>query len=139
MEYEAERAMPAGSGTVFGVAADVATMERWLPREIDVQRIADDLAEGEVGDDGADVLMRAVPDQLRLEWGLRSRPDYTGWIQVMDRADGASSVVAHLSFLGDQPQASGATRTREATQQLLERSLDRLADEVERQASQSKG
>ncbi|MFI6520079.1 SRPBCC family protein [Spirillospora sp. NPDC050679] len=135
MEYEAERAMPADSGTVFAVAADVETMPRWLPREINVERIATDLAEAETRDGDDDVLMRAVPDQLRVEWGLHGRPDYTGWLQVMDRADGTSSVVAHLSFLGDQPQASGSTRTREATQQLLERSLDLLADEVERQGS----
>ncbi|MGK5554470.1 SRPBCC family protein [Actinomadura kijaniata] len=135
MEYEAEREMPADSRTVFGVAADVGTMERWLPREIDVRRIATDLVEGEA--DGDEVLMRAVPDQLRLEWGLHGRPDYTGWIQVMDRADGASTVVAHLSFLGDQPEASGATHSREATQRLLEGALDRLADLVEQQAART--
>ena len=44
------------------------------------------------------------PEQLRLEWGSENSPDYAGWLQVEHAEPGHSSVVMHLSFLGDQPE-----------------------------------
>jgi hypothetical protein len=136
--------MPADSRTVFDIVSDVPTMDRWIPEEIEVQPIAPDLAvaeaetegEGPDEDDEPDALLRIVPEQLRVEWGSRGRPDYTGWLQVMDQADGASEVVVHLSFLGDQPEAKGG-RARSATQRLLEQSLERLAEEVTRRVTRT--
>ncbi|MFC5748554.1 hypothetical protein [Actinomadura rugatobispora] len=131
MEYEAERPMPADSRTVFQVAADVWAMRHWIPEDVVLRPLADDLVEVRGRDR---VLLRRVPDQLRLEWGILARPDYTGWLQVLDRADGRSSVLAHLSFLGDQPQNTGSKRVRAETQRLLEESLGRLAEEVTRRS-----
>ncbi|POM26553.1 hypothetical protein BTM25_09540 [Actinomadura rubteroloni] len=133
MEYEESRRILAGSAIVFDVAAELG----WLPEEIETREIADDLVEAHSRDIGADAahagLLRRVPDQLRLEWGLRERPDYAGWLQVNDQADGASEVVVHLSFLGDErPEARGAARAVDRTNRMLRRSLDRLADEVAR-------
>ncbi|MQY06549.1 SRPBCC family protein [Actinomadura macrotermitis] len=139
MEYEAEQQMEADGRMVFEVAADVSAMHQWLPGEIHVQQISDDLAEGTSNVGNVlhdDVLLRMAPQQLRLEWGSRRRPDYTGWLQVMEHPDGGSSVVAHLSFLGDQPEATGSEQVRQATKRLLEQSLDRLAEEVGRRATQ---
>ncbi|MBW8486595.1 SRPBCC family protein [Actinomadura parmotrematis] len=130
MEYESERAMPADSRTVFDVASDASALGRWLPADIHVHAIASDLVEGEEAGVAEGVLMRVVPDQLRLEWGTRRTPDYTGWLQVADRADGASSVTVHLSFLGDHPQAHPSGKERNAVQAMLEESLGRLADVV---------
>ncbi|REE95854.1 SRPBCC family protein [Thermomonospora umbrina] len=140
MEYEASRAMPAESRIVFDIAADVAAMHRWLPEEITVRSIADDLAEADsrfydVRED-RDGLMRKAPEQLRLEWGSRGRPDYAGWLQVSDQGAGTSEVVVHLSFLADQPAALGSNRARDVTQRLLQHSLDRLAEEVGRRVTQ---
>jgi hypothetical protein len=133
MEYEESRRIQAGSAMVFDVAAELG----WLPEEIETREIADDLVEAHSRETGADAahagLLRRVPDQLRLEWGLRERPDYAGWLQVNDQADGASEVVVHLSFLGDErPEARGASRAVDRTNRMLRRSLDRLADEVAR-------
>lgn len=159
MECESSRDMAADSRTVFEIAADVSTMHRWLPGEIHVHEVAPGIAEAEVatgrppdtgdrpaaghagtggtdrasrGADEPDALMRTSPDRLRLEWGTRGRPDYTGWLQVTDQADGTSEVVVHLSFLGDAAEGTHETPPEDAARRELERSLDRLADEVER-------
>jgi hypothetical protein len=52
----------------------------------------------------ADGLVGVRPEQLRLEWGSEDSPDYAGWLQVEHAEPGHSSVVMHLSFLGDQPE-----------------------------------
>ncbi|WP_019632008.1 SRPBCC family protein [Actinomadura atramentaria] len=141
MEYQANRRIPAGSAIVFDVAADLDAMRRWLPEEIQLREIADDLVEASSTFAGTDAehvgLLRRVPAQLRLEWGLRERPDYSGWLQVEDQADGASEVVVHLSFLGhERPEARGASRAVDRTNRMLERSLDRLTEEVLRRVPQ---
>jgi polyketide cyclase/dehydrase/lipid transport protein len=123
--------MPADSRIVFDVAADIAAMHRWLPEQIQVRQIAPGLAEAEdetfdVSEDH-DALMRSAPEQLRLEWGSKGRPDYTGWLQVTDQAAGASEVVVHLSFHGE-----AEAHPREAVEQSLQQSLERLAEEVHR-------
>ncbi|TNY36894.1 SRPBCC family protein [Thermomonospora catenispora] len=138
MEYEATRGMPAESRIVFDVASDVSTMSRWLPEEIHVRDIAPGLAEADARTERTthQGLMRTAPERLRLEWGVKDRPDYAGWLEVTDAGAGASEVVAHLSFRGDQPEASDSGRAREEAQRSLERSLDRLAEEVARRVAQ---
>lgn len=138
MEYEATRGMPAESRIVFDVASDVSTMDRWLPEEIHVHDIASGLPEPDAHSDEETYQgsMRTVPERFRLEWGVKERPDYTGWLQVTDAGAGSSEVVAHLSFRGDQPQAGGSDQVRDDVQRSLERSLDRLAEEVGRRVTQ---
>jgi hypothetical protein len=134
MEYEARRRMPADGRVVFDTAADTETMHRWLPEEIHVHEIAPGVAEAEAVAHGVERegAMRTSSREFRLEWGTRAGPDYAGWLQVTDHPGGTSEVVVHLSFLGDQPEATGALWARDATERSLRRSLDRLAKEVDR-------
>ena len=141
MEYEASRTMPADSRVVFDIAADTQTMHRWLPGEIDVHETAPGVAEAADHAHGVERegVMHSSPEQHRLEWGSRGTPDYAGWLQVRDHDGGMSEVVVHLSFLGDQPEAKGASQAKEHAERELRRSLDRLAEEVARRASQPGG
>lgn len=139
MEYEATRPMPAESRIVFDAASDTSTMHHWIPDDVDVHEMGPGVRETDGRFTGMDRerngLVRASADRLRLEWGSRDRPDYSGWLQVTDRPDGRSEAVLHLSFLGDQPPATGGTETRNRTQRMLQESLDRLADEVGRRVT----
>ncbi|MGP3957922.1 SRPBCC family protein [Nonomuraea sp. 3N208] len=133
-EFEATRGMPAVSTIVYSVASDVAVMDRWLPRGLHVTGAgpgtveADgDLVPGEGTHEG---LFRASEEQLRVEWGGRDHPDYAGWLQVADSASGTSEVTVHISLLDEPDSGPRADQVRE----LLDRSLDRLADEVANRA-----
>lgn len=136
MEYEANRRMPADSRTTFDVAADLNRIGNWLPGELHVEPAEPGVikADGDLlpSDETHEGLWRVSDDQLRLEWGSRDVPDYSGWLQVADQQDGGSEVTLHLSFLADQPEASGDARRHTETQRLLEQSLDRLAGEIRR-------
>jgi hypothetical protein len=57
----------------------------------------------------------------------------------MDNPGGTSEVVVHLSFLGDQPEATGETQAYDHAERELRQSLDRLAQEVARRAGQPGG
>ncbi|MFC5831848.1 SRPBCC family protein [Nonomuraea insulae] len=134
-EFEATRGMPAESMVVFGVASDLEIMDRWLPQGLSVH----DTGPGTLEADGSLVpgtgkhegLFRATEDQLRVEWGGRDHPDYSGWLQVSDSAGGTSEVTVHISLLDEKESGARADEVRE----LLDRSLDRLADEVQRRVS----
>ncbi|MCK2219041.1 SRPBCC family protein [Actinomadura sp. ATCC 31491] len=124
--------MPADSTLVFGVASDVTVMDRWLPQGLHVSDAGPDKVEAEgdlvPGDGSHEGLFRAQEDQLRVEWGGRDHPDYAGWLQVSDSASGTSEVTVHISLLDEPGSGERADEVRE----LLDRSLDRLADEVGR-------
>jgi hypothetical protein len=130
-EFEATRGMPAESMVVFGVASDVELMDRWLPQGLSVHDTGPGTIEAE-GDlvPGAghhEGLFRVSEEQLRIEWGGRGHPDYSGWLQVSDAASGTSEVTVHISLLDEPDSGPRADEVRE----LLDRSLDRLADEVD--------
>ena len=36
--------------------------------------------------------------ERRMEWGVEAGRDYSGWLTVANHGEGASEVVAHLSF-----------------------------------------
>ncbi|MEQ4725254.1 MULTISPECIES: SRPBCC family protein [unclassified Nonomuraea] len=134
-EFEATRGMPANSTIVYGVASDVDIMDRWLPQGLSVAdagpgtlEAAGDLVPGPGPHEG---LFRASEEQLRVEWGGRDHPDYAGWLQVSDAAGGTSEVTVHISLLDEPDSGARADEVRE----LLDRSLDRLADEVARRLS----
>jgi uncharacterized protein YndB with AHSA1/START domain len=103
-EFEAERGMPADARTVFGVASDLERLSQWLPEPVDVRPTGDGEVHADVSPRGVheDGLVRVSPDQLRVEWG--HAPEYAGWLQVEHADPGRSSVLLHLSFLGDQPE-----------------------------------
>ncbi|WP_188193195.1 SRPBCC family protein [Nonomuraea sp. SYSU D8015] len=136
-EFEATRGMPADSMIVYGVASDVAVMDRWLPQGLHVTDAGPGTveADGELvpGEGAHEGLFRASEDQLRVEWGGRDHPDYAGWLQVADSTAGASEVTVHISLLDEPDSGSRADEVRE----LLDRSLDRLADEVTRRVHDS--
>ncbi len=121
--------MPADADRVFAVAGDVALLDRWLPHGIRVEASGPGAAHVRAGDHEADATVRAQADQRRLEWGVRGRDDYTGWLQVMAADGEQSSVVLHLSFHGDHPQNHGGDAADAVTAQ-LDDALERLADLV---------
>ncbi|MFG2074313.1 SRPBCC family protein [Nonomuraea maritima] len=129
-EFEATRGMPAESTIVFGVASDVEIMDRWLPQGLSVHDSGPGTveAEGELvpGSGHHEGRIRVSPDRLRVEWGGRDHPAYAGWLQVSDAASGTSEVTVHIS-LPDEP---GSGPRADEVRELLDRSLDRLADEV---------
>ncbi|MEV0612508.1 SRPBCC family protein [Nonomuraea sp. NPDC050404] len=134
-EFEASRGMPAESMVVFGVASDVEVMDRWLPRGLSVHGTGPGRveADGELvpGSGKHEGLFRASEEQLRVEWGGRDHPDYSGWLQVADGAAGESEVTVHISLLDEPESGARADEVRE----LLDRSLDALADEVRQRAN----
>jgi uncharacterized protein YndB with AHSA1/START domain len=105
-EFEAERRMPADAETVFAIVGDLGRLTEWMPAPIGVRPTGDGEVHADVEPRGvhADGLVGVRPEQLRVEWGSEDSPDYAGWLQVEHAEAGHSSVVLHLSFLGDQPE-----------------------------------
>ena len=120
-EFERERTMPAGSDRVFAVVSDLARLTEWLPHEVAVRpvdggRDADGTThELRAEPRGADARghARVRPEQRRVEWSGGASGDYAGYLQVMGDDPDRSSVLVHLSFLGDQPETHGGTAARE--------------------------
>jgi uncharacterized protein YndB with AHSA1/START domain len=125
-EFEQERAMPAGPEAVFAVVADLERLGDWLPPAVAVQPV-DDAGPGTTravhaevephggGAHGVDArgLARVRPEQRRVEWGGGDSGDYAGYLQVMGDDPDRSSVLVHLSFLGDQPETHGGAAAEE--------------------------
>ncbi|MGP2439470.1 SRPBCC family protein [Streptomyces sp. JW3] len=126
-EYERSRTMPADAGRVFDRAADAGRLDRWLPRELHVH--VEDPPAVTVHEDRADrdtpALLRARPEQLRLEWGTRDEGAYAGWLQVAGVEGGTSEVTVHLSFFDDRHDPG-----RDAVATALDSSLRRLEEQV---------
>jgi uncharacterized protein YndB with AHSA1/START domain len=124
-EFEAERRMPADAQTVFSVASDLERLPQWLPEPVDVRPTGDGEVHAEVPQRGVDQdgLVRVSPDQLRVEWG--HAPDYAGYLQVEHAEQGHSSVLLHLSFLGEQPETHGG-RAADEVRTWLDDALTRL-------------
>ena len=124
-EFEAERAMPADAQMVFGVVSDLDRLPEWMPEPVDVRptgegEVSADVPPRDVHEQG---LVDVSPDQLRVEWG--HAPEYAGWLQVEHANPGHSSVVIHLSFLGDQPETHKGKAAAEV-RQWLDDALERL-------------
>ncbi|CAM5631768.1 SRPBCC family protein [Streptomyces pilosus] len=126
-EYERSRTMPAQPEHVFDQVSNVDQMGDWMPGDLHVR--AGELPAVTVHEDRTDedtsALLRARPDQMRLEWGTRAQGTYTGWLQVAGIGSGASEVTVHLSFFEDSHDP-GAEQVGEA----LDASLRRLEDQV---------
>jgi hypothetical protein len=129
-EFEATRGMPADSVIVYGIASDVEIMDRWLPQGLHISGAGPGTLEAGgalvPGDGRHEGLFRTSEEQLRVEWGGRDHPGYAGWLQVSDSAGGTSEVTVHISLLDEPDSGARADEIRG----LLDRSLDRLADEV---------
>jgi uncharacterized protein YndB with AHSA1/START domain len=131
-EFEAERRMPADAEAVFAIVGDLSRLGEWMPTPIGVRPTGD----GEVRADveprnvHADGLVGVRPEQLRLEWGSEDSPDYAGWLQVEHAEPGHSSVVLHLSFLGDQPETRRHGTAGDEVRGWLDDALARLEQVV---------
>ncbi|MEV5432640.1 SRPBCC family protein [Streptomyces sp. NPDC052701] len=135
-EYERSRTMTAQPEQVFDQAADIGRMDTWLPEALHVE--AGDLPAVTVHEDRTDAdtsaLLRARPDQMRLEWGTRERGGYTGWLQVAGIGSGASEVTVHLSFFDE-----GHDPGEKAVQDALDSSLRQLEEQVRLRSDASAG
>ncbi|GLX53080.1 hypothetical protein Shyhy01_60300 [Streptomyces hygroscopicus subsp. hygroscopicus] len=126
-EYESSRTMPAQPEQVFDQAANVNQLDTWLPHALHVapeEPPAVTVHEAGSERDTA-ALLRAEPDQMRLEWGTREQGEYAGWLQVAGIGSGASEVTVHLSFFDDRHDPG-----ERAARQALEGSLRRLEEQV---------
>ncbi|MFI9610451.1 SRPBCC family protein [Streptomyces sp. NPDC052023] len=135
-EYERSRTMPAQPEQVFDEAADVGRLDSWMPAELHVE--AEELPAVTVHEDRTDedtaALLRARPDQMRLEWGTREQGSYAGWLQVAGIGAGASEVTVHLSFFDDSHDPG-----EEAVSSALDTSLARLEEQVRLRVEHSAG
>ncbi|MFF8449708.1 SRPBCC family protein [Streptomyces leeuwenhoekii] len=126
-EYERSRTMPAQPEQVFDQAANVDQMETWLPDALHVH--VEDPPAVTVHEDRTDqdtsALLRARPEQMRIEWGTREQGSYTGWLQVAGVGSGASEVTVHLSFFDDSHDPG-----RQEVLDALDSSLSRLEEQV---------
>ncbi|MGV4981212.1 SRPBCC family protein [Streptomyces sp. NRAIS4] len=126
-EYEWSRTMPAQPEQVFDQAANLGQLDAWLPDAVHVD--AEDPPAVTVHEDrsGQDMpaMLRAEPDQMRLEWGTREQGGYTGWLQVSGIGSGASEVTVHLSFFD-----TGHDPGEQAVYDALDGSLRRLEQQV---------
>ncbi|MDP9431401.1 MAG: SRPBCC family protein [Actinomycetota bacterium] len=131
-EFEASRPIAAPRDAVFAVAADPANLSRWVPGEVHVEPVADNVVRADgplVPDAPREGVTGASEQQYRVEWGSRGDGRYAGWLQVYESGDDASEATVHLSFLGDQPQAHGGAAAADV-ERMLHEALDRLADVV---------
>jgi hypothetical protein len=96
-----------------------------MPSPVDVRPTREGGVHADVPERGVDAegTVRVQPDQLRVEWG--HAPDYAGWLQVEHAEGDRSTVLLHLSFLGDQPETRGGTPADEV-RHWLDDSLARL-------------
>ncbi|GAB2625832.1 SRPBCC family protein [Streptomyces capparidis] len=128
-EYETTRTFPALPEIVFDEASDLNSLNRWLPGEVHVDPEEPPAAtvtvqHGEHAERER-ALARVRQEQMRVEWGTRDEDRYAGWLQVAGIGPGGSEVTVHLSFF-----EADAEPPREHVEQALERSLDRLAEQV---------
>ncbi|WP_159330132.1 SRPBCC family protein [Streptomyces tendae] len=135
-EYERSRTMPAQPEQVFDQAANVGQLETWLPRDLHVE--PEEPPAVTVHEDRTDqdtsALLRARPEQMRLEWGTREQGSYAGWLQVAGLDSGASEVTVHLSFF-DEGHDPGRRTVTEA----LDGSLRRLEEQVRMRTDNAAG
>lgn len=131
-EFEAERRMPAEAEAVFAVVGDLDRLSEWMPAPVGIRPTGDGgdastvHADVDARDVHADGLVGVRPEQLRVEWGSESSPDYAGWLQVQHAEPGHSSVTLHLSFLGDQPETRRHGHAADEVREWLDESLARL-------------
>ncbi|GKQ40526.1 SRPBCC family protein [Streptomyces sp. A012304] len=135
-EYERSRTMPAQPEQVFDQAADVGRLDAWLPDALHVE--AGEPPTVTVHEDRTDedtsAVLRAQPEQMRIEWGTRERGGYTGWLQVAGIGSGASEVTVHLSFFDDRHQPG-----EQAVRDALDTSLRRLEEQVRSRVDHAAG
>ena len=128
-EFEAERGIPAAAERVFAVVSDLDRLPDWMPSPVTVRPTSDGEVHADVPERGveAEGTVQVQPDQLRVEWG--HAPDYAGWLQVQHAEGDRSTVLLHLSFLGDQPETHGGAPAEEV-RHWLDDALTRLEQVV---------
>ncbi len=130
-EYERSQVIAAAPEAVFGYVSAVEN----LPRYLATTRVAEPAGPNRVRVAGSvqgrdydtEGLLRASPDQRRLEWGSEGDGRYAGWLQVYDYGDGQAELNVHLSFFDE---AAGEVGPDEVEQGLAT-ALQRVKDAVE--------
>jgi uncharacterized membrane protein len=111
-EYEQSQAIEAPPEEVFAWLSDVGNLPEYLPPVVDSsvvgpsregvpgQRIRTTLEYpgGGGGTFEAEGYLAVDERERRMEWGAEAGRDYSGWLAVANRGEGASEVVVHLSF-----------------------------------------
>jgi hypothetical protein len=137
-EYERSRRVQASADDVFAFVSDLSHFATFLP----TVRAVEPRAEGQIRVSGQshghayeDEGWFRVDAARRVEWGDDERT-YSGWLTVAGEDDGASQVVAHLSF-APHVTATGAPADAEPAvasdpiEQSLEAALDSLRNLLE--------
>jgi uncharacterized protein YndB with AHSA1/START domain len=147
-EYEQSQAIEAPPEEVFAWLSDVGNLHEYLPPVVD-SSVVGPSAEGVPGQRIRTTLeypgggggtfeaegYLAVDERERtMEWGAEAGRDYSGWLTVANRGEGASEVVVHLSFgersagpeiqerapEGRDPLAEGISATLESIRRQIE-------------------
>ena len=147
-EYEQSQTIDAPPEEVFAWLSNVGNMPEYLPpvvasstkgpsaEGVPGQRIRTTL-EYPGGDGGtfeAEGYLAVDEGERRMEWGAEAGRDYSGWLTVANRGEGASEVVVHLSFgersagpemreqapEGHDPLAEGISATLESIRRQIE-------------------
>jgi hypothetical protein len=141
-EFEDERPMPAGRDAVIAVVSDLGRLSEWLPPSVAVRTLDGTGGDGahavqaEIGSRGvARGVARVRAEQMRVEWG-DDAGRYAGYLQVMGGDGDRSSVLVHLSFLGEQAETHGGSAA-EQVRTWLDEALTRLAGLVGQAATTS--
>ena len=147
-EYEQSQAIEAPPEEVFAWLSDVGNLHEYLPPVVDSsvvgpsaegvpgQRIRTTLEYpgGGGGTFEAEGYLTVDERERRMEWGAEAGRDYSGWLTVANRGEGASEVVVHLSFgersagpeiqerapEGRDPLAEGISATLESIRRQIE-------------------
>ena len=153
-EYEQSQAIDAPPEEVFAWLSDVGNLPEYLPPVVAAsaegpsaegvpgQRIRTTLEypgeEGRTFD--AEGYLSVDEGERRMEWGAEAGRDYSGWLTVASRGEGASEVVVHLSFgersvepemrgqtpEGRDPLAEGISATLESIRRQIEEGLGKV-------------
>ena len=147
-EYEQSQAIDASPEDVFAWLSDVGNLPEYLPPVV-ASSVEGPSAEGVPGhrirttleypgEDGrtfeAEGYLAVDEGERRIEWGAEAGRDYSGWLTVANRGEGASEVVVHLSFgersvepelqerapEGRDPLAEGISATLESIRRQIE-------------------
>jgi uncharacterized protein YndB with AHSA1/START domain len=111
-EYEQSQAIEAPPEEVFAWLSDVGNLPEYLPPVVDSSvvgpsregvpgkriRTTLEYPGGGGGTFEAEGYLAVDERERRMEWGAEAGRDYSGWLTVANRGEGASEVVVHLSF-----------------------------------------
>ncbi|MFC4057356.1 SRPBCC family protein [Planomonospora corallina] len=131
-EYHGTRVLGALAEVAFGTASDLSRLDRWLPEEVSVVPLHDDVvaARWRAGDREGEArcTVSVVPERLRVEWRAEEPAGSSGWLEVEEAGAGSARVDVCLRAAGGG--TPGEAPDEEAVNALLDRALRNLDREV---------